>query len=214
MITKDGYAIIGYTGLLMVILLTTGLVLDSVTVQVFGWITAFIFVFHFFFFRDPERTAPENKNAIISPADGTVIKITEVDDPLYHKEKVRLISVFMSVFNVHVNRMPVSGTVEFVDYKKGKFAVASLDTAIDNNEQSIIGIKTEKGKILFKQIAGLIARRIVNYSKEGQTVKAGERFGMIKYSSRLDIYLPLSVELNVKLKDKVKAGISIIGEFK
>ncbi len=214
MITKDGYAIIGYTGILMVILLATGFIFDFLIVQIIGYVTLFVFIFHFFFFRDPERDIPDNNNAIISPADGTVIKITEVDEPLYHKEKVQMVSVFMSVFNVHVNRMPASGKVELVDYKNGQFLVASLDSAIENNEQSIIGLKTNNGKILFKQIAGLIARRIVNNAKQGQSVKAGERFGMIKYSSRVDIYFPLSVKLNIKLKDKVNAGLAIIGEYK
>ena len=109
--------------------------------------------------------------------------------------------------------MPVSGKIEFVDYKKGKYLAAFADAACEHNEQGAIGIKSAHGKILFKQIAGLIARRIVCRAREGDEVQAGDRFGMIKYSSRLDIFLPLTVKLHVNLNDKVKGGSSIIGEF-
>jgi phosphatidylserine decarboxylase len=118
------------------------------------------------------------------------------------------------VFDVHVNRIPVSGTVEFVKYIKGKFLVAFADKASEENEQSIIGIQHQKGKILFKQIAGIIARRIIYHVNEGETVIAGDRFGLIRYGSRVDMFFPENVDLRVNLKDKVKGGETVIGEFK
>jgi phosphatidylserine decarboxylase len=140
--------------------------------------------------------------------------IEEVEEPYYFKTKVRRVSIFLSVFNVHINRIPVSGKVEFLKYIKGKFLVAFDDKASEENEQSIIGIRLEKGKILFKQIAGIIARRIVFHVVVGDTVNAGDRFGLIRYGSRVDIFFPENVELKVSLKDKVYGGETIIGEFK
>ena len=119
----------------------------------------------------------------------------------------------MSVFNVHVNRIPWAGEVEYLDYAKGRFKAAFAEDAPDVNERTVIGIKSDKGKLMFKQIAGLIARRIVYNIKPGDKVKSGERFGLIKYGSRVDLYFPLYVKINVKLKDKVKSGSSVIGEF-
>ncbi|MFC2089028.1 phosphatidylserine decarboxylase, partial [Calditrichota bacterium] len=140
--------------------------------------------------------------------------ITEVDEPNYFKEKVRRVSIFLSVFDVHVNRIPVTGEVELVKYNPGKFLVAFDHKASENNEQTMIGIKHKKGKLLFKQIAGIIARRIVYHVKEADSVIKGDRFGMIRYGSRVDIFVPENVELMVKLNDKVYGGKTIIGEFK
>jgi phosphatidylserine decarboxylase len=173
-----------------------------------------IFIFNFYFFRDPERVIPKGKDLVLSPADGTVVLIEEVNEPYYFKEKVMRVSIFLSVFNVHVNRVPVAGIVEFVKYIKGKFLVAFADKASEENEQSIIGIRHEKGKILFKQIAGIIARRIIYNLKEGETVSAGERFGLIRYGSRVDVFFPSNATIHVKLKDKVVGGETILGEFK
>jgi phosphatidylserine decarboxylase len=213
MIAKEGYKIIIYTFILAVCLFVCAHFFELQTLNIFGLIVSFIFVFHFFFFRNPERKIPRNDNVILSPADGTILKVTEVEEPIYHKEKVWQVCIFMSVFNAHINRMPVSGVVDWVEYQKGKFRVASLDAAMEQNEHTQIGIKHKKGKVFFKQIAGLIARRIVNRAKQGEEVKQGDRFGLIKYSSRVDLYLPLSVNIAVKAKDKVKAGLSVIGEY-
>ena len=136
-----------------------------------------------------------------------------MQEPYYFKEKVTRVSIFLSVFNVHVNRIPVEGKVEFVKYLKGKFLVAFADKASEENEQSIIGIRHKKGKILFKQIAGIIARRIVFHVEEGDSVTAGERFGLIRYGSRVDVYFPKNAKIKVTLKDKVIGGESILGEF-
>jgi len=164
-----------------------------------------------YFFRDPERNIPSEANLVLSPADGRVVEICEEVENDYLREKVQRVSIFLSVFDVHVNRIPVSGKVGFFRYKKGSFVQAYKSEASDVNEQTVIGIESGGVKILFKQIAGIIARRIVCHVREGNEVTAGERFGMIKFGSRVDIFLPMNVEVKVVLKQKVKAGESIIG---
>lgn len=181
--------------------------------------TVLIGIFAFFnvwFFRDPERLIPNDPNAILSPADGKVIQIAEVNEGIFFKTKVKRISIFLSVFNVHVNRVPVSGKVEYFNYHKGSFLPAFKEKASLENEQTAIGIITsDSKKILFTQIAGIIARRIICDLREGNQVTAGERMGMICYGSRVDIYF-LDGEVAVKVKEgeKVKGGESIIGVFK
>lgn len=167
-----------------------------------------------FFFRDPERQTPASENKVVSPADGLVIAIEEVEEPEFFRERTKRISIFLSVFDVHVNRAPVSGVVKMYKYQPGRFHVASLPQASVENEQSIIGVESPWGKVLFKQIAGLIARRIVCDLREGHRVQCGERFGIIKFGSRMEVYLPLSAEIKVRLREKVRAGESIIGELK
>jgi len=167
-----------------------------------------------FFFRDPERQTPAGEGKVIAPADGRVIAIEEVDEPEFFRSKTKRISIFLSVFNVHVNRAPVSGEVKLMKYQPGRFHVASLPEASVENEQSIIGVDSPWGKVLFKQIAGLIARRIVCDLREGHRVQCGERFGIIKFGSRMEVYLPLTAEVKVRLREKVRAGESIIGELK
>lgn len=167
-----------------------------------------------FFFRDPERQTPSGENKVVSPADGVVIAIEEIEEPEFFRERTKRISIFLSVFDVHVNRAPVSGVVKMYKYQPGRFHVASLPQASVENEQSIIGVESPWGKVLFKQIAGLIARRIVCDLREGHRVQGGERFGIIKFGSRMEVYLPLSAEIKVRLREKVRAGESIIGELK
>ncbi|RMH62133.1 MAG: phosphatidylserine decarboxylase family protein [Calditrichaeota bacterium] len=214
MIAKEGYPIIAVTALIAVVCAAAAWITDSPAWEIATGVLLALTLFHFFFFRDPVRPVPEGDKLIISPADGHVVKIEEVDEPLYFKEKVRKISIFLSVFDVHVNRMPVAGEVDFVDYKPGKFLAAFADDASDHNEQSIVGVKTPHGRVLFKQIAGLIARRIIYYSKVGDKVRAGERMGLIRYGSRIDMFFPLDVKVNVRLKQKVRCGATVIGEFK
>ena len=186
---------------------------------VFGFIKVAVFTlaitcFVVWFFRNPERKIPEDKGVVVSPADGKVIIIEEVrrDDlaPGYFIK----ISIFMNVFNVHVNRIPYSGTVQIIRYKKGRFISANLDKASALNEQNAIVIATDKGsQIITVQIAGLIARRIVCWIKEGMILKKGERFGLIRFGSRLDVYLPPDTEIKVKIGDKVRSGESVLGEL-
>ena len=213
MIAKDGYKFITYTGFAFLILLILSFRFDFIVFTFLAGFAGFLFVFNFFFLRDPERQTPKGDGLIISPADGTIIKIAEVDEPVYFEGKVQLISVFMSVFNVHVNRVPINGEVEYVNYKKGQYLAAFADKATEINEQSMIGIKGNLGKVYFKQIAGLLARRIVYHLQKGDVVRAGERFGLIRYGSRLDVYVPITAKINVELKQKVRSGITILAEF-
>jgi phosphatidylserine decarboxylase len=185
----------------------------------FGWkntayVSLVLTLFVLFFFRDPERTVPEGKGVVVSPADGRVIVIKDIYEPTYLKQDVKQISIFLSVFNVHVNRSPVGGTVELVKYNPGKFHVASVDKASLDNEQTAMVIDDGKHNILVKQIAGLIARRIVCYAKPGDAIKAGERYGLIRFGSRVDIFLPKDTELKVKLGDRIKGARDIIGVLK
>ncbi|MDZ7291356.1 MAG: phosphatidylserine decarboxylase family protein [candidate division KSB1 bacterium] len=167
-----------------------------------------------FFFRDPERQKPQGKDIIVSPADGTVIGIDEVDENQFMNGRARRVSIFMSVWNVHVNRAPMEGVVKYLRYQPGRFHVASLPKASLENEQVIIGIESPWGRILVKQIAGILARRVVCHLREGQHVARGERFGIIKFGSRLEVFVPLSVEIKIRPGEKVTAGESRIAQFK
>ena len=171
-------------------------------------------LFTVYFFRNPDRIAPQDEDLVIAPADGEVIFVGEVEEERYFEEPVQKISIFMSVFNVHVNRVPLSGTVVDMFYRRGEFFNASLDKASDKNEQGGILLEDAKGrKILFVQIAGLIARRIVTYPVVGDLLKVGQRYGLIRFGSRVDLYLPLSCEIEVSLGDKTIAGESILGRL-
>jgi phosphatidylserine decarboxylase len=167
------------------------------------------------FFRDPERTAKEpGERFVISPADGKVVLITEVDEPTYIKGRARRVSVFMNVFNVHVNRYPVSGVVQYVQATPGKFMNAIAPEASLENEQASVGIEAGSNRILVRQIAGLIARRIHTYSKVGDQAKQGERMGMIRFGSRVDVFLPLDATVRVKVGDIAQAGVTTLAELK
>jgi len=181
----------------------------------FGWkntsvVALALTLFVLFFFRDPERTVPEGKGVVVSPADGKVIVIKDIYEPDYLKRDVKQVSIFLSVFNVHVNRAPIGGAVEVVKYNPGKFHVASVDKASLDNEQTAMVIANGKDKVLVKQIAGLIARRIVCYAKPGDAVKTGERYGLIRFGSRVDIFLPKDAELKVKIGDRVSGAQDVI----
>ncbi len=182
----------------------------------FGWkntayVSLALTLFVLYFFRDPVRLVPKGKDLVVSPADGRVIVIKDVYEPDYLKQDVKQVSIFLSVFNVHVNRAPVGGTVEAVKYNPGRFHVASVDKASLYNEQTGMVIANGKHKILVKQIAGLIARRIICYAKPGDELAPGERYGLIRFGSRVDIFLPKDTELKVKLGDRVKGARDIIG---
>lgn len=213
MINKSGYKVILYNGVLLIILILILTFYFSSFLFMITLFTGFVLIFHFFFFRDPEREISENENMICSPADGKVIKIDTVEDNIFLHNKALLVSIFMSIFDVHVNRIPISGKIEYLQYKPGKYKAAFVDKSSEMNEQAIIGIRSPQGKILMKQIAGIIARRIVTNLNEGDDVKKGERFGLIKYGSRVDIIVPLSSKLHVQLNQKVIAGETIIGEL-
>ena len=180
-----------------------------------------LFLFSIYFFRDPERKASADKNEIISPADGKIIYIGRVYDDRYLNQDVLKISIFMSLFNVHVNRIPISGKVLEIKYNNGKFFSANLNKASLENEYNAVILETDcidtddlnKKNIAFVQIAGFVARRIVCKINKGEKVIAGNRFGLIKYGSRMDLYLPLDFTTYVKVNDKVYAGKTIIGKI-
>jgi len=168
-----------------------------------------------YFFRDPERITPDDESLIISPADGKVVLIKEVEESEYMNKPVTQVSIFLSPLNVHVNRVPFSGLVEYVSYSPGKYLMAWEDHASELNERAHFGVKHTSGtRMLFKQITGFLARRIVYDLEEGQEVKAGERFGIMKFGSRMDLLLPENVEITVTVGEKTVAGESIIGRIK
>jgi phosphatidylserine decarboxylase len=213
MINSSGYRIIVYNGISFLILIVISCFYTSLFLQIIILLTVFLFIFNLFFFRDPERNVTAGNDVIISPADGKIIDIRVVNENKYIHARVNMISIFMSIFNVHVNRIPVNGSIEYLEHQDGIYKAAFRDKSSEMNEQSITGIRTTQTKILVKQIAGFIARRIVNNLKVGDKVKSGERFGMIKYGSRLDVFIPLSSEINVHLNEKVKAGETILAKL-
>lgn len=192
----------------------------TVTSYLLGWTIVAILLgiltfFVIWFFRNPEREIPAGEGVVVAPADGKIIEIKEVDEERILKNQSLKISIFMNVFNVHVNRIPYSGKIVDILYNKGKFVSANKEKASLENEQNAVLLETPEGKkILFVQIAGLIARRIACWVKKGDMVERGQRFGLIRFGSRVDIYLPLGVKLQVSLGDRTKAGTTILGILK
>ncbi len=163
-----------------------------------------------YFFRDPLRVTQDDPNAVISPADGKVIDISEVTDTIFFEKRVTRITIFLSLFDMHVNYIPSDGIVEYLKYSRGEHHRADLSSASQKNVHSYIGLETKYGKLAFKQITGAVARRIVCNLKLGQKVKAGQKFGMIKFGSRMEVFLPDQVRITVKLGERLRAGESVI----
>lgn len=179
-----------------------------------GGIAVVTIAFAFCFFRDPERTVPPHGDgAVFSPADGRVVQIAEVVESEYLGEAAIRISIFLSPLDVHVNRYPVSGIVEYVRYHPGTYLVAWHPKSSELNERSSIGVRTMRGRVFFRQITGILARRIVFDTKVGDTVQAGERFGMMKFGSRMDVFLPTGSRITVGVGDRVRAAETIIAEL-
>lgn len=188
---------------------------NKIVINIFLAISAFVLITVLQFFRHPKRVTPINSNHIISPADGKVVVIEEVEETEYFKHKMIQISVFMSPINVHVNRSPIKGIVEYVKYHAGLYLVAWHPKSSTENERTTIVVKHENGKsILMRQIAGALARRIVYYCKQGDQMDQGEEFGFIKFGSRVDVFVPIDCKINVELNQKVKGGISTLASFK
>ena len=182
--------------------------------KIIFYIFIFISLFTLWFFRDPERYFDSKDNQLLSAADGKICFIGEENPPVetQFKEKMKKISIFMNVFNVHVNRSPVNGNIEKIIYKNGKFFNASLDKASEHNERNSFIIETSTDKIVVVQIAGLIARRILSFISEGDKIDKGDRIGLIRFGSRVDIYFPPTYDIKVKQDDIVVAGETIIAE--
>ena len=165
------------------------------------------------FFRDPVREGPRGDHLVIAPADGLVVSVVTVDEPDYLKARVQRVSIFMNVFNVHVNRYPMSGTLEYRHYNKGSFGHAGTEKASLENEQSSVGMLTARGKILVRQIAGLVARRIVTDHQPGTAVLQAERMGLIRFGSRVDVFLPDTAKVLVHTGDKTVAGQTVVAQW-
>ena len=196
-----------YTITMLSILLSMIGILNIVPVYIFIVLLVFLIIF----FRDPIRECPNEKNNIISPADGKIIKIEEIDDP--DVGKAVIISIFLNVFNVHVNRMPISGKFSMVKHYDGKFLAAFDHKASNENERTEILIKSKIGNIKLKQVAGLVARRILCYAIPNEKMKMGSRLGFIRFGSRTDLIIPKDVNLAVELGQKVKGNNTVIGEY-
>jgi len=206
-IHRAGYPLIFGSAFVTLILALLGL-----TVLTLIGLIATLFICAFF--RDPDRLIPERQNVVVSPADGKIIFVGNVGDSPFDLGDSLKISIFMSVFNVHVNRIPSAGRIKDIDYYPGKFFSANLDKASKQNEHNALLLETENGKdICFVQIAGLIARRIICYVLPEEQVVRGQRFGIICFGSRLDVYLPTDSDIEVAVGDEVKAGTSILGQL-
>jgi len=207
-VARPGYPIIFAAAFVTAIFALLGL--TTITLVSLG-VTLFIC----YFFRDPERVIPRKEGVVVSPADGRVVSVLQTVNERFFKGPCLKISIFMSVFNVHVNRIPCKGEVTNIVYHPGKFFSANLDKASEQNEHNAVFLKTEEGiHLSLVQIAGLIARRIICKVQVGDQVNRGERFGMICFGSRLDVYLPQHVEPAVTIGDRVQAGTSVLGVLK
>lgn len=215
MFTKYGYTTIGIVGVIAFLLISLSFFVQNNPLKiVIILIAAAILFLTLNFFRDPERKTPSAKNIVVAPADGKIIVIKQNIFNHFVGENCNQISIFMSPLNVHVNRIPIDGKVEHLKYYEGKFVAAFEDKASENNERMETGIVNSEGKILFTQVAGFLARRIVNELKIGDEVKTGERFGMIKFGSRVDIFVPSKYIPAVNLNENVYAGETILFEIK
>ena len=216
-IHKEGYTSIAI--IVLVIFVANALVHYFISDNTFVVWTVYVLSFLLFvtilqFFRNPKRRVITDENMILCPADGKVVVIEETEETEYFQDKRIQVSIFMSPVNVHINRNPVSGKVNFFRYHPGKYLVAWHPKSSTLNERTSIAVRTETGKeVLFRQIAGAMARRIVWYVQEGAEVVQGKEFGFIKFGSRVDVFLPLDAKVDVKIGDRVSGGLTVLGRF-
>lgn len=215
MIHKEGYPSI----IIAIIVSSLAIYLTGLTdIKLVEWLgyalAAFLMITILQFFRNPKRNTIIDDNTIIAPADGKVVVIEEVDEPEFLKTKCRQISIFMSPINVHVNRYPINGIVKYVKYHAGLYLVAWHPKSSTENERTTVVVEHKNGsKILFRQIAGALARRIVYYAKENDQATQGSEFGFIKFGSRVDVFIPLDCKVTVNLEQKVRGGETVIAKF-
>jgi phosphatidylserine decarboxylase len=210
---REGYLFIGIATLAAVAAFALALARRSWALWLLAVIVTLIALWVAYFFRDPERTGDRGAQLVLAPADGRLIMLTEVDEPAFVKGRAVRMSIFMNVFNVHVNRYPVDGTVGYVHYNKGKFINAAAEKSSLENEQMSVGIESGQHRVLVRQIAGLIARRIVTYSKVGEVVRQGDRMGLIRFGSRVDVFVPADSRLLAKVGDLTTAGTTVLAEL-
>jgi len=214
LITRHGYGVVGVVLLIVVMGSALSWYFVEAGAVKFSLIALFVLflLFTLYFFRDPDRSTPGGANLIIAPADGKVVLVQDVVDTEFVHGDARQVSIFMSPLNVHVNRFPISGTVGYFCYFPGEFLVAFDDKASLRNERTHIGVQNSSQRVLFKQIAGFVARRIVAELQVGDRVAAGQRFGMIKFGSRVDVIMPRSVTVKVGVGDRTVAGETVLAE--
>ena len=216
-IHKEGYASIGIAALVFGLLNIASFIFLGdkypIIAGIIFTVSVFLFLFIVSFFRLPKRLLTINENEIVSPCDGKVVVIEEVYDVEYFKDKRLQLSIFMSPANVHVNRNPVGGEVLYSQYHKGKYLVAWHPKSSTENERHSVVYKNDKGIVLAKQIAGAVAKRIINYLKVGEQVTQGEEMGFIKFGSRVDLLLPIGTKVNVELNQVVKGGVTVLATF-
>jgi phosphatidylserine decarboxylase len=210
---REGYVFMAIAALVAVTGFATAWMMRSYSLWLFAFLLAIVALWVAYFFRDPERTGPRGPRVVVCPADGKVIMITTVDEPAFIHGKAIRLSIFMNVFDVHVNRYPVSGRVAYLHYNPGKFLNAAAEKSSLENEQSTIGLETDSTKVVVRQIAGLIARRIVTYAQLGDSAEQGTRLGIIRFGSRVDVFLPVGSTVVAKLGDRVVAGTTVLAEL-
>jgi phosphatidylserine decarboxylase len=216
MITKYGYDVFFAVSIFCLIVILLSLLFVEPKILKYGIVavSAIVLGLTINFFRDPERATPQGENLVISPADGKVIIVRQVEEKEFLGAGATMISVFMSPLNVHVNRNPITGKVKHLRYVKGEYFAAFEDKASEKNEQMLVGIEGSRGRVLFKQIAGFLARRIVCTLKMDDSVKAGDRFGMIKFGSRVDVFVPASATVRARVGDETVAGETVLAELR
>ncbi|HET7456098.1 MAG TPA: phosphatidylserine decarboxylase family protein [Gemmatimonadaceae bacterium] len=210
---KEGYVFIAVAALVAVAAFALALNRRSWPLWLLAFVILLVAIWVAYFFRDPERTGERGDRLVVAPADGRVVMITDVDEPLFIKGKATRISIFMNVFSVHVNRYPVSGTVGYVQHSPGKFLNAAVEQASLENEQASVGVEAGGRRVLVRQIAGLIARRIITYSKVGDRAEQGSRFGLIRFGSRVDVFVPAGSVVRAKVGEDTVAGTTVIAEM-
>lgn len=210
---REGLVFIVIAGVLALTSVIAAIQRSSAVLAILALVLVVLALWVGYFFRDPERSGERGERLVVSPADGKVVMITDVDEPAFLQGRSTRISIFMNVFNVHVNRFPVSGTVRYLHYNKGRFINAAQDKASLENEQMSVGLESGAHRVLVRQIAGLIARRIANYATQGTDVTQGERMGIIRFGSRVDVFLPVGSALRVQLGDQPVAGVTVLAEL-
>jgi phosphatidylserine decarboxylase len=212
-LAREGYPFILSTAIPAIVLLDAAVIKGGPVLWTFAVTISILALGVIAFFRDPERVGPKGRDLILSPADGKIIEITDVEEPSYlHGKAVRL-SIFLSLFDVHINRYPVSGSVGHRSYDAGNFEPAWRSSASHSNERSSTGIEFGGGALLVNQIAGLAAKRIVSYAELGDQVEQGERMGLIRFGSRVDIYMPPDVTLNVQVGERATGGMTVLAQL-
>ena len=210
---KEGYVFIATAALIAVAAFALALNRRSWPLWLLAFVVLVVALWVAYFFRDPEREGERGEALVVAPADGKVVDVREIDEPVFIKGRATRISIFMNVFSVHVNRYPVSGTVGYVKHTPGKFLNAAVEASSLENEQVSVGVEAGRNRVLVRQVAGLIARRIITYSKPGDRAEQGARFGLIRFGSRVDVYVPAGSAVRVKLGENTVAGTTVIAQL-